>query len=398
MSASLHPDFILELASTSLIGSRAKLQDIPKVEQLIIGRIRGWVIENLVWPRVRTFRLPSVNRQRAAQEPEVDIHATSPVQQDEEDLLDVRSATDSQLDDDEDDGRSGTSTRNGMLPRRRASSGSSSTIPLHAGVPLGRTYPAIRVQTSSTQNLKQKAANHAAANRQAGFATGVDSLQGGSAGMHHRARRRSSFSSSVSMAGTSADHSPLGPASASTSTSSRQATPFEIEPASTGLASASQFGRERGQSFARYQTPLHSPGLGLGSYRPGASAGRASSVRSQPTTPTHPLSRTSSSLSISSLDSRTTAAAMFDIGTPRWDQARKVYAERSNKSVPTSRRGSAQSSGTSSSAGYFDTNNPSYLSRRTSRVDEDPDGELEADKPEREPDDSQFEIEELMDV
>jgi hypothetical protein len=60
MSVSLHPDFILDLASTSLIGSRAKLQDIPKVEQLIIGRIRNYVIENFVWPKVRTFNLPKV--------------------------------------------------------------------------------------------------------------------------------------------------------------------------------------------------------------------------------------------------------------------------------------------------------------------------------------------------
>lgn len=64
MSLSLHPDFVLDLASTSLIGSRAKLQDIPKVEQLIIGRIRNYVIESFVWPKVKTFNLPKVGGKR----------------------------------------------------------------------------------------------------------------------------------------------------------------------------------------------------------------------------------------------------------------------------------------------------------------------------------------------
>lgn len=60
LSLSLHPDFILELASTSLIGSRAKLQDIPKVEQLIISRIRNWVVGNFVWPKVKNVPLPNL--------------------------------------------------------------------------------------------------------------------------------------------------------------------------------------------------------------------------------------------------------------------------------------------------------------------------------------------------
>lgn len=408
MSASIHPDFILELASTSLIGSRAKLQDIPKVEQLIIGRIRGWVIENLVWPRVRTFKLPSVNRQRAQEEAELAVRGE---QQDEDDLLDLRSATESQVDEDEDDGRSGTSTRDDGMPRRRASSSSSATVPLDA---VGRG-PAIRLQTSSTHNLRQTAAGQPG--RQIGYATGVDPLDAGlhgTAGMHHRARRRSSLSSSVSVSSTSAVASPQDPASASTSSNvSRQASTQSRHGLSSSVSLASSTsGRERSESFARYKTPLHSPGLGL-SFRPGASASgsmtaasstnKASSVRSQPITPTHPLSRTSSSLSVSSLDSgTTTSAAVFDIGTPRWEQARKVYAERAAaaSSKHQSRRNSAQSS-TSSGAGggYFEVHSPPFLSRRTSRVVEDPDGEVEdATAGDREPDDSQFEIEELADL
>jgi len=80
MSVSLHPDFVLDLASTSLIGSRAKLQDIPKVEQLIIGRIRNYVIENFVWPKVRTFNLPKVGgkKKSAAEQDNGDVKDTFP--------------------------------------------------------------------------------------------------------------------------------------------------------------------------------------------------------------------------------------------------------------------------------------------------------------------------------
>lgn len=85
MSLSLHPDFVLDLASTSLIGSRAKLQDIPKVEQLIIGRIKNYVIENFVWPKVRTFNLPKVGGKKLSPSaenvvPKVDIDGSVPGQ------------------------------------------------------------------------------------------------------------------------------------------------------------------------------------------------------------------------------------------------------------------------------------------------------------------------------
>lgn len=59
---SLDPDFTLTMSTSSLLGSRAKLQDIPKVEQLILGRIRGWISDNLVWPKVRVLRLPGLGK------------------------------------------------------------------------------------------------------------------------------------------------------------------------------------------------------------------------------------------------------------------------------------------------------------------------------------------------
>ncbi|PLW28133.1 hypothetical protein PCANC_23258 [Puccinia coronata f. sp. avenae] len=57
---SLDPDFTLSMTTTSLLGSRAKLQDIPKIEQLILGRLRGWIVDNLVWPKVRVLKLPGL--------------------------------------------------------------------------------------------------------------------------------------------------------------------------------------------------------------------------------------------------------------------------------------------------------------------------------------------------
>lgn len=62
---SLHPDFTLELATRSLLGARAKLQDIPKVEQLLGARIRGWITDKVVWPGRVEVALPGVGGKRA---------------------------------------------------------------------------------------------------------------------------------------------------------------------------------------------------------------------------------------------------------------------------------------------------------------------------------------------
>ena len=57
---SLHPDFALEASASSLLGSRAKLQDIPKIEQLLISRLRGWIMDRFVWPRYWSLTLPNL--------------------------------------------------------------------------------------------------------------------------------------------------------------------------------------------------------------------------------------------------------------------------------------------------------------------------------------------------
>ncbi|GAA5923649.1 ERMES complex subunit MMM1 [Sporobolomyces koalae] len=57
---SLHPDFTLDLATSSLLGSRAKLEDVPKVEQLLNARIRSIIQDRVVWPGRVEISLPGI--------------------------------------------------------------------------------------------------------------------------------------------------------------------------------------------------------------------------------------------------------------------------------------------------------------------------------------------------
>lgn len=57
---SLQPDFSLSISTTSLLGSRAKLQDLPKIEQLVASRLRQAIAERIVWPRFFAVGLPSL--------------------------------------------------------------------------------------------------------------------------------------------------------------------------------------------------------------------------------------------------------------------------------------------------------------------------------------------------
>ena len=43
------PDFVLELNTTSLMGSRAKLADVPKLHELIQAQIRRVLTERGTW-------------------------------------------------------------------------------------------------------------------------------------------------------------------------------------------------------------------------------------------------------------------------------------------------------------------------------------------------------------
>jgi len=58
---SLHPDFTLDLSTSSLLGSRAKLEDVPKVEQLLNARIRAIIQDRVVWPGRVEISLPGIH-------------------------------------------------------------------------------------------------------------------------------------------------------------------------------------------------------------------------------------------------------------------------------------------------------------------------------------------------
>lgn len=60
LAFSFLPDYRLDLSVQSLIGSRSRLQDVPKVAQLVESRIQAWFEERVVEPRVQVVPLPGL--------------------------------------------------------------------------------------------------------------------------------------------------------------------------------------------------------------------------------------------------------------------------------------------------------------------------------------------------
>ncbi|KAL2217175.1 maintenance of mitochondrial morphology protein 1 [Thermoascus aurantiacus ATCC 26904] len=58
LALSFLPDYRLDLSVRSLIGSRSRLQDVPKVAQLVEARVHAWFEERVVEPRVQVIGLP----------------------------------------------------------------------------------------------------------------------------------------------------------------------------------------------------------------------------------------------------------------------------------------------------------------------------------------------------
>lgn len=58
LALSFLPDYRLDLSVRSLIGSRSRLQDVPKVAQLVEARVQAWFEERVVEPRVQVIGLP----------------------------------------------------------------------------------------------------------------------------------------------------------------------------------------------------------------------------------------------------------------------------------------------------------------------------------------------------
>ncbi|KAG0129839.1 hypothetical protein HOY82DRAFT_396792 [Tuber indicum] len=53
-------DYRLEIAVRSLVGSRSRLQDVPKIAQLVESRLHGWIDERCVEPKFQQIVLPSL--------------------------------------------------------------------------------------------------------------------------------------------------------------------------------------------------------------------------------------------------------------------------------------------------------------------------------------------------
>lgn len=59
------PDFSFDLSVRSLVGARSRLQDIPKISQLVESRVRLWFEERCVQPRYQRVVLPNFWPSRA---------------------------------------------------------------------------------------------------------------------------------------------------------------------------------------------------------------------------------------------------------------------------------------------------------------------------------------------
>lgn len=57
---SFSPDYRLEFSVKSLIGSRAKLEDVPKISELIENKLRSWFTDRCIEPRYQVVKLPSI--------------------------------------------------------------------------------------------------------------------------------------------------------------------------------------------------------------------------------------------------------------------------------------------------------------------------------------------------
>ena len=56
----LHPGFVLDAHLSSVFGSKSKLQDVPKIEDIVLARLHQWIKHRLVWPHAWHIPLPGV--------------------------------------------------------------------------------------------------------------------------------------------------------------------------------------------------------------------------------------------------------------------------------------------------------------------------------------------------
>ncbi|CAG8601522.1 248_t:CDS:2 [Acaulospora morrowiae] len=60
IAVSALPDFILEFGVQSLIGSRSKLEGVPKITHMVTSKLRNMFCENFVYPNSKKIKIPSL--------------------------------------------------------------------------------------------------------------------------------------------------------------------------------------------------------------------------------------------------------------------------------------------------------------------------------------------------
>jgi len=81
LTFSFLPDYRLELSTHSLLGSRSRLQDVPKISQLVEARLHDWFDERCVEPRFQQVVLPSLwPRRKNTRGGDVDVDESSHIE------------------------------------------------------------------------------------------------------------------------------------------------------------------------------------------------------------------------------------------------------------------------------------------------------------------------------
>lgn len=92
-------DYRLDLSVRSLVGSRSRLQDVPKIAQLIESRLHAWFDERAVEPRFQQIALPSLwprKRNTRGGEEEEEGATSAIIDDDDEDTAATVGAADGQ--------------------------------------------------------------------------------------------------------------------------------------------------------------------------------------------------------------------------------------------------------------------------------------------------------------
>lgn len=109
-------DYRLDLSIRSLVGSRSRLQDVPKIAQLIESRVHAWFDERAVEPRFQQIVLPSLwprkHNTRGGATEDADAAAEADDNNDDDEGIDVEGPEEAILLEDDDE----TDSRNQNLP------------------------------------------------------------------------------------------------------------------------------------------------------------------------------------------------------------------------------------------------------------------------------------------